>query len=120
MPSLLSATGSQVIVGGNGGKTYAFNNVGTAPAVVLAANAGRASCTFHNPGSVDIFVAPSLQITSGSSATLTPSTTALGGCFRVYANGGTLILTGECQGAYQAFAASGANNPLTVTESNIS
>ena len=76
---------------------------------------------FHNPGPNDIFVAPSYVQTTGSNVALAPSNAALGGCFRVYGNGGTLVIEGECQGAYQAFAATGAGatNPLTVMDSNI-
>jgi hypothetical protein len=39
---------------------------------------------------------------------------------RVYGNGGTLDITGECQGAWQALANTGAgsSNPLTVIDSN--
>ncbi len=119
MTSLSSATGSQTIVAGNGGKVYAFNNLNTTPAQVLAANPGRVAVIFHNPGDVDIFVAPVLQIVNQASVALTPTTLALGGCFRVFSNGGTLLLSGECQGAYQAFAASASGKPLTVMESNL-
>ena len=56
---------------------------------------------------------------SGSQVTLTPSTSTLGGCFRVYANGGQLTLGGECQGQWQAFSASASSNPLTVVDSNV-
>ncbi len=117
---IVSGPGASPSVGPtNGGKVYAFNNLGTAPAQVAAANQSRVSITFHNPGTVDIFIAPALVLSGGSSVALVPSTSALGGCFRVYANGGQLTITGECQGAWQAFSASASNNPLTVMESNI-
>lgn len=119
MTTLLSSLGAQVIVAGNGGKFYSSNAVSTTPAQVIAANPGRVSLTFHNPGDVDIFVAPTQVMVSGSLATLTPSTSALGGCFRIFANGGTLIITGECQGAFQAFSASSSGKPLTISESNL-
>lgn len=103
----------------NGGKIYAFNNLTTAPQVVAAANTQRTQIVFHNPGDVDVFVAPSIQLVGGTNATLTPSTAALGGCFRVFSNGGSLTIMGECQGAWQAFSASGNSKPLTVMDSNI-
>lgn len=119
MTTLFSSLGQQVIIGGNGGKYYPFNNLSITPAPVLAANPGRISATFHNPGTVDAYVAPAQVMSGGTLVTLTPSTVALGGCFLVFANGGTLILTGECQGAYQAFSKSASGNPLTVSESNL-
>ena len=103
----------------SGGRVYAFNNISTTPAQVLGANPSRQNVTFHNPGTVDIFIAPAVVINSGSDVTLTPSTGALGGCFRIYANGGSLTLTGEVQKAWQAFAATGTTNALTAVESNV-
>lgn len=107
------------VAGANGGKIYAYNAIGTTAVQVAVANPSRQSIIFHNPGTQDIFVAPSLQFNGTTSSTLIPTTSALGGTFRVYANGGTLQITGECQGAWQALAASGSTNPLTVMDSNI-
>lgn len=106
----------------SGGKIYAYNNISeNAAAVVAAANQFRQKILFHNPGTNDVFVAPANVQNTGSNVTLTPSNTALGGCFRVYGNGGTLVIEGECQGAYQAFAVTGAgaSNPITVMDSNL-
>ena len=106
----------------SGGKIYAYNNISeNAAAVVAAANQFRQKILFHNPGTNDVFVAPADVQNTGSNVTLTPSNTALGGCFRVYGNGGTLVIEGECQGAYQAFAVTGAgaSNPITVMDSNL-
>lgn len=104
----------------SGGKVYAYNNVGTGAASVAPINPSRTQITFHNPGTVDIFVAPANALNvSGVQSVLSPTTGALGGCFRVFANGGTLVVTGECQGAWQAFSASAANNALTVMDSNV-
>ncbi len=113
----------------SGGKVYGYNNIAeAAPIVVAQANPSRQKISFHNPGASDIFIAPSVtQNVLGtapanpSNATLTPSNAALGGCWRVYGNGGVLSIEGECQGAWQAFAVTGAgaNNPLTVMESNV-
>lgn len=120
---------SGTVSGASGGKQYGYNNIAENALVVVAqANTQRRSILFHNPGSYDILVAPSvIQNTLGTAPTtpsnvaFSPSNAAPGGCFRVYANGGTLTIDGECQGAYQAFSAtgSGSSNPLTVVESNV-
>lgn len=112
----------------SGGKVYGYNNISESAARVVAqANPSRQKITFHNPGASDIFIAPSnVQGTLGTAPTqptntaLVPTNAALGGCFRVYGNGGTLAIEGECQGAWQALAVTGAGstNPLTVMESN--
>ncbi len=103
----------------SGGRTYSFNNLSTTPQQIVGANPARQRITVHNPGTVDAFVAPAQVQNGGSDSTLTPSPSALGGCYRVYANGGTLVIEGECQKAWQAFSVSGSNNPLTVTDSNV-
>lgn len=115
----------------SGGKIYAYNNLGTSPQVVAPANSQRTSITFHNPGSVNVVVFPSsVQAlnTAPSSINgqprlsdqpLTPTTSALGGGFMVFANGGQITLTGECARSWQALATSGSNNPLTVSDSNV-
>lgn len=112
----------------SGGKVYGYNNVSeTTPLIVANQNVARQKITFHNPGAEDIFIAPVfIQNALGtappqpSNNPLTPSNAALGGCFRVYGNGGTLVITGECQGAWQALAVTGAGttNSLTVMDSN--
>ena len=103
----------------SGGRTYAYNNLSTAPQQVAPANPARQTITFHNPGTIDVFIAPSVVVNTGSDVPLVPSTAALGGCYRVYANGGTLTLIGEVQKSFQAFSASATGNPLTVTDSNV-
>lgn len=108
----------------SGSKTYAYNNLTTTPEVVAQANAFRVSITFHNPGSVAVYVSPvavqglNTAPTTPSDVPLTPSPTALGGCALVYPNGGQITFTGENQKAWQAFSATGSSNPLTVWESN--
>jgi hypothetical protein len=102
----------------SGGKVYAYNAVSTTPAEVAPVNTARQKITFHNPGTVDIFIAPAYVVNTGSNVALAPTTAALGGCFRVFANGGTLEITGECQGAWNAFSASASTNPLTVMDTN--
>jgi len=113
----------------SGGKVYGYNNIGAiAPRVVAQANASRISITFHNPGVNDIFVGPGfVQNVLGvapvnpSNVALVPTNALLGGCWRVFGNGGTLVISGECQGSWQALAVTGAGetNALTVMESNV-
>lgn len=111
----------------SGGKVYGYNNISNLAAIVVAqANTSRQKITFHNPGTEDIFIAPSnvqnvlgTAPTNPSNVALVPTTAALGGCFRVYGNGGVLSIEGECQGAWQALAAAGTTNPLTVMDSNV-
>lgn len=123
----LAATGGAPNAVGptSGGKTYAFNNLGTSPQTVLQPNAFRTSVTFHNPGPNPVFVY-TLQVQNSSNSApttptdtnLVPSTSALGGCWAVLQNGGQITFTGECQKGWGAFSALGSNNPLTVSESN--
>lgn len=120
--------GSQVFSSASGGKIYGYNNIAEAAAIVVApANVSRAKIIFHNPGPNDIFIAPvnvnnvlGSVPTSGANLPLVLLNAALGGSRRVFGNGGTLEITGECQGAWQALAVTGAGaaNPLTVMDSN--
>ncbi|SRR6266404_3612583 len=113
----------------SGGKVYGYNNISEfAAIVVVQANPSRQKITFHNPGVNDVFIAPSfVQNVLGtapanpSNVALVPSNTIKGGCWLIYGNGGTLAIEGECAGAFQAFAKTGAGgaNPLTVMESNV-
>lgn len=108
--------------GASGGKVYGYNNISESGLVQIAAiNPSRIRLTFHNPGTNDIFVAPVVIQTTGTNVAFSPSNAALGGCIRVYANGGQFIIEGECQGAYQAFAVTdaGTTNPLTVIDTNV-
>jgi hypothetical protein len=111
-----SAAGIQLIGPASGGKVTPFNNISTTPQQVLAADPSRAKVTFHNPGSVDIIVAPLVQ---ANGQALTVSTLLLGGGYRVFSNGGTLLIDGECQTGFQAFSVSGTGNSLTVSSSNL-
>lgn len=121
---------SQVWSAASGGKVYAFNHIDETTAVFVApANTSRQKITFHNPGTSDIFIAPQktqnlpdvTPTNPGSDHPLTISNAALGGTFRVFANGGILVIEGECQGLWQAIAVTGAgnSNPLTVMDSNV-
>lgn len=101
----------------NGGKVYPFNNIGSvSPVAILAANPQRLSITFHNPGAQDILVFPA---TTGTGASNSPNPSAPGGGFRVFANGGSLVISGECQQAWAAIAFTGSNQSLTAMESQV-
>ena len=120
MGSIRTDVGSPgTVSSASGSRVYAFNAITTSPQQVVGQNPARQTLTFHNPGVNDIFVAPTVVQNTGSDVALTPSPSALGGCFRVYANGGTLVVSGECQKPWQAFSASATNNPLTVMDSSI-
>jgi hypothetical protein len=118
--------GPQTFSSASGGKVYGYNNISTAaPRVVAQANPTRQRIRFHNPGTEDIFIGPAFvqnvlgtAPTQGSNVALVPTTALLGGMTRVYGNGGTLEISGECQGAWQALAAAGTTNALTVMDSN--
>jgi hypothetical protein len=103
----------------SGGKVYAWNTLDdTTPVQVAPANTQRQKITFHNPGTVDVIVFPEYVQTTGSNVAATTTVVARGGGWLVYGNGGTLVLEGECQGAWKALSVSGSGNPLTVMDSN--
>jgi hypothetical protein len=114
--SLFNSTGASQTVGpASGGKVTPINNVTTTAAQVLGANPSRVSVTFHNPGSNTLYVGPT---TNAFGAAFTPTLSALGGMVQLF--GGALwTFTGECQTPFQALAAAGSTNPLTIIESNI-
>lgn len=112
------------VSGSGSGRTYAYNALTTAPAVVAPANPLRISITFINPADgasgVTVYVAPQTVRTianPNAATTLTPSTANLGGCVPI-PPGGSFTYVGECQQQFQAFAAS-STNPLTVLDSQI-
>lgn len=118
MSNVVSGVGaSRTVSAASGGYVLAFNNLSTTPEQILPADPQRTRIVAHNPGTVDIFIAPAYVQNTGGDVALVPSPSALGGCFRVYANGGTLELTGEVQKPWQAFSASASANPLTVMPS---
>jgi len=99
---------------------FAFNAISTTVSSLVGANASVSRRTFHNPGTVDIVIFPTtvLQGTAGGgSVALAPTTSALGGGFRVFANGGQIVLEGAAaRQAWQALSVSGSGNPFTVME----
>ena len=100
----------------------AFNAISTSAGQVAVPVATRNKITFHNPGTIDIVVFPltayaGLPQPSGGSVALAPTTSLLGGGFRVYANGGEIVRTGQAaKQGWQALSVSGSGNPLTVME----
>jgi len=121
MATIVTGVGSPGTVGSaSGGRTYAYNAItSTGNTVVAPANPARQKLTFYNPGLVDLYVSMIVYQPAGSDVPLIPQPGQLGGCFVVYANGGTFSIIGECQKPWQAFAASGTANPLTVIDSNV-
>lgn len=110
-----SSVGSPGTVGGaSGGYNFALNNITTTPTQVLNQDPQRRSITWHNPGTIPIYVAQTVVQNSGTDVPLTPSPSALGGCWLVPPNGGILTFDGECQKPWQAFAPMGTTNPLTI------
>jgi hypothetical protein len=96
----------------NGGKVSAAT-VGTVGAQVIAGNPSRQNITFHNPGPGNVFVYPMLNATGGSNS---PTNANPAGSF-VVMPAAELMIAGECQLAWGAFAVN-ASSPLTVRESN--
>lgn len=106
---------SSAVSGASGGKVTGFVIPATTAALAISGNPSRKKITFHNPGTINVYVAPTVSATG---AALSPTLSALAGTFIIFP-GGLLIIDGECQTAWQALAASGTNNPLTIMESNI-
>jgi hypothetical protein len=94
----------------------AVNTIGTSPVAVIGGNPSRNSITFHAPGSVDMYVFPTLVLSGGASVALTPSLASLGGGFHIFAGADRTISGPPATQAWQALAASGSNQPLTIME----
>lgn len=113
--------GSSTFTGATGGKVYPNRVTSTVAAAVIPANASRRRLTFHNPGTIDLYVFPvKLMDFNGNLATsYKPSPTSLEGSFLVVANGGTLIVEGECQFEWWAFLATDGQGAITIMDSNV-
>lgn len=119
MTTITTSVGSPGTIGSaSGGRVYAFNNISTTPQQIVGAFPQRQNISVHNPGTVTIYVAPKYVQNTGSDVVLVPSNAALGGCYAILPYS-TVIISGECQKPWQAFAASGTTNPLTVSDSTI-
>ena len=109
--SALVLNQQNVIVPTVNGGTYGFS-LGTGSTQILAANAQAQKVTFHNPGTVNVFVC---QATDANGNALTPG--ARPGNWEIFP-GGLFIFTGNGAGsAWLASAASGSGNPFTVAVS---
>lgn len=107
--------GSQANASASGGKVTGATVSNAVAAVVIAANPQRRKLVFHNPGTNDIYVAPSVN----ASNVAIVLTAGVAGSFLVVGNGGTWTFDGgEIQGAWQAIAMT-APSPLTIMDSNI-
>lgn len=93
----------------------ANNVLGTSPSQIVGNNGQRVAITFHNPGTVNIYVYSS-QISPA------PGLGNLGGTYVVFPGGDITIYGGNVMsisavnGPWSAFAASASNNPLTIME----
>lgn len=89
-----------------------INNLGVSATTVLAASADRHGLIFHNPGTANVYVYPSLASTA-------PTTSAVGGAFLIFP-GGTLQFPPNAYPnvncAWKAFSGTGSNQALTVVE----
>lgn len=119
--TIFSGVGApQSVSGSNGGRTYAFNNISNVANLVVAPlNPSRRRITFVNPStSVIVYVSMTVWFDPvlGTQAPLVPTTSALGGTLPVYP-GSYVTIDSDCQVQWQAIAASGTTNPLTVMDS---
>ena len=92
---------------------YGFNGISSAPTTVVQVSSGSVFPTeisFHNPSLLDILVYPSED---GNGLPLTPISTARGGAFLVYSNGGTVVIDGGSTVAWAAIS-TGTTGSLTV------
>lgn len=117
------AGGASVFSSASGGKVYALTIAASGGSDVAPENPSRQRITFHNPGSNRILVGPKKKVglfsQTQSDNLFSWVAGSEGGAFIVYADGGTLEITGECQGAWHAIAETGETNPFTVMDSNI-
>lgn len=119
MTTIVGVGSPGAVASASGGKLYAWNTLdATTPIQVAPANPQRQELLFHNPGDVDVFVYPQYKLNTGSDVANAPTVAAPGGAFRIYANGGSLTIKGECQQAWYALCASSTGKPLTVMDSN--
>lgn len=112
---MISAGGAQTIGPTSGGKVTPINNLGTTALQVIGPNQYRSSLSFFNPGVNTVYVAP---LINASGVPFTPTLAALGGTIPIFSQS-WVSFSGECAQAWQAFASTGVNNPLTVVESNV-
>lgn len=119
MSGIFTGVGSPGTISLASGGFFLGFSLSISPQQILSYGPARRKITFHNPGTVDAYVAPLYTQNSGQDVQLNPSPSALAGCFLIFANGGSLTIEGEVQKPWQAFSATGSGNPLTVVPSNV-
>lgn len=96
-----------------GGAVSAINTINSTMAVqIIGANANRINISFHNPGTLPIYVYPA---TLASGTPNLPTFTNLGGTFQVLP-GGFLTVFDASLGAWSAFSSAGSSNALTIMD----
>ncbi len=94
---------------------YGINNIGTTAQQVLGTQGQRVAVTFHNPGTVTMYVYPAQLSPAPTLSTLGGSFEILPGSDRTLYGGNTSNIT-AINGAWSAFAASSTGS-LTIIES---
>src|SRR5215467_13035740 len=99
MAGIVSLVGAPQSIGPtNGGKIYAFNAIGTTNVQVAPANPSRRSIVFHNPGTINLYVSMTTQISqNGIGSPLVPNSAALGGTFLLLPGATMTFQGGEIQ-----------------------
>lgn len=92
-------------------KSTSINNLGTAIATVIGTSTLRHGIIFHNPGTVNVYLFPTLNTAV--------ATNAVGGAFIILPAGSlslpsTTFPNVNC--GWSAWATTGSNQPLTVVE----
>lgn len=95
-----------------GGSVIAVNTVATVGSVVVSSNPNRINITFHNPGSINIYVWPIKDINGNLNI---PSFANPGGAF-VVMPGAFLTLIDSSNSAWAALSSGGSTNPLTILD----
>jgi|SRR5580700_6270293 hypothetical protein len=103
----------QITSGASSGNVSASNAIGTSFTQVIASNPNRRRITFHNPGTINLYVGP-MVLSSG--APNAPTLSLLAGVFIVLP-GSDRIVDGACQTAWGAMASTGGANSITISES---
>jgi hypothetical protein len=111
MSLILQGVGASGSVGPTSGGKVSAASPKTVPATVVAGNPARQSITFANPGSVAVFVYPTINAAGGPNS---PSAAAPQGSFQILP-GGLLTISGECQLSWGAFVGS-VTGALTIME----
>lgn len=98
-----------------GGVTTASNAIGVANSAVIPADGGRKKILFHNPNPAISLLLSQTLLADGSANN--PTFAAPGGGYLLFAGGDREITGDAAMSAWQACAASGTTNGLTVTTS---